>query len=508
MKARTVFATVWTLGLLMAVGCAPLDFKGGAPWMVKHFRTTDARTQTVRDMPFLRLDSFQLDALDEAGRVEDAERAWDLLKSVIDRSHRVALHSIHNEIDRLPPEAFGLTWRLYFPNEAKPAEPRPTFRQRYLTIVEAAWKEFLPRLEDARTRSNLTQLIRTIRGRVNPSIKDSHGQGLFLANMMANLPESQDPLDRGGPNVDVYEPRTESLAGFVGGAGDASSRELELLAQFAPIIIQEKTAAKRYRAEADLIGTVRLEGTHDHIDVAIDTRSPSVYCYAQPTIIHGRQHIQLIYCHWFPERPPLKSNDAEAGHIDGATFRITLDAENRPAIFETILNCGCYHRCYVSAPLEAAIREEFGPPLEGRHCSAARAIKGAPDWVVPETVEVPVEGSMRPIIFSRAGYHGLAAVSFDRAEIVKRSVQAARSYELQSYDVLERLPTAYGHGSMFGADGLVHYAGRREGWLLAGTGMISAGQPRQRGTQRICWDQYDFDDPHLLDKCLRLPADF
>ena len=51
-------------------------------------------------------------------------------------------------------------------------------------------------------------------------------------------------------------------------------------------------------------------------------------------------------------------------------------------------------------------------------------------------------------------------------------------------------------------------AERREGFLLSGLGMLSAGQPRERGTQMIHFDQYDFDDPHLLEEFLRLPSSF
>jgi hypothetical protein len=38
--------------------------------------------------------------------------------------------------------------------------------------------------------------------------------------------------------------------------------------------------------------------------------------------------------------------------------------------------------------------------------------------------------------------------------------------------------------------------------------MLSAGQPRQRGTQLIHFDEFDFDDPKLLEKLLRLPDEF
>jgi hypothetical protein len=65
-----------------------------------------------------------------------------------------------------------------------------------------------------------------------------------------------------------------------------------------------------------------------------------------------------------------------------------------------------------------------------------------------------------------------------------------------------------GVASMFGGDGLVHNAGRGEGWLLAPTGMLSAGQTRQLGTMKIRMDAYDYDDPRLLERNLRLPDGF
>ena len=57
-------------------------------------------------------------------------------------------------------------------------------------------------------------------------------------------------------------------------------------------------------------------------------------------------------------------------------------------------------------------------------------------------------------------------------------------------------------------NGLVRGAERLEGTLFKPLGMLNAGQPRQRGTQLIQWDQYDLDDPRLLEKTLRLPASF
>jgi hypothetical protein len=122
--------------------------------------------------------------------------------------------------------------------------------------------------------------------------------------------------------------------------------------------------------------------------------------------------------------------------------------------------------------------------------------------------DVPADDIHGPIVYSPAASHVPVGVSFDQSELSKRRILGRKGYELHAYELLENMPTNFGRASMFGADGLVHNAGRPEGWLMAGTGMLSAGQPRQRGTQLVCWDKHSFDDPHLLEETLRLPRDF
>jgi len=254
--------------------------------------------------------------------------------------------------------------------------------------------------------------------------------------------------------------------------------------------------------------------------VHIDTAEPSLYAYPRHTWINGREHIQLTYTYWFPRHRTLylpnsancascapvrtKLIDAEAGRIEGATLRITLDEQLQPAIFETLLNCGCYHRCYVSRSVESASCTQYGSPDTDKSYCVERIIPGKFDWIIPEIIST--DGPCRrPLLFTRAGYHGLAGVCFDESAIAGHTLLNQRTYALRPYDALERLSIGSEYRSMFGPDGLVHGAGRLEGILMAPTGMLSAGQPRQRGTQLLHWDQYDFDDPRLLENCLRLP---
>jgi hypothetical protein len=81
-------------------------------------------------------------------------------------------------------------------------------------------------------------------------------------------------------------------------------------------------------------------------------------------------------------------------------------------------------------------------------------------------------------------------------------------YDLRNYSELELAPFEDGWGSVFNAKGLVKGAFRMEGVLLTPLGLLHAGQPRQRGTQLIHFDQADFDDPRLFETYLRLPQAF
>jgi hypothetical protein len=116
-------------------------------------------------------------------------------------------------------------------------------------------------------------------------------------------------------------------------------------------------------------------------------------------------------------------------------------------------------------------------------------------------------GGARPLVLVAAGYHEVCQVRFDTPSAESREIAEEAMYRILDYSTLDRLPFGDGIASMFGADGLVHNAGRREGFLLAPSGILSAGQPRKRGTQRIRWDDYLHDDPHLLEKTLRIPRD-
>ena len=76
----------------------------------------------------------------------------------------------------------------------------------------------------------------------------------------------------------------------------------------------------------------------------------ALYRLLSHTRFRGQVLLQLNYILWFPARPPEKPGDIYAGRFDGINFRVTLSGEGRPLLFDSIHNCGCYHKFFPVAP--------------------------------------------------------------------------------------------------------------------------------------------------------------
>ncbi len=158
----------------------------------------------------------------------------------------------------------------------------------------------------------------------------------------------------------------------------------------------------------------------------------------------------------------------------------------------------CGHLVYVARAVEEQARAEFGAPPAGKDLAVERDVKDKRDLIVAGILTTDGKET-RPVVYIRAGYHDVATVECHKlGDPLGMESTGRHKYDIDAYDQLDHLRLGTGYGSMFGPDGLVHNAGRSEGYLLAPTGMLSAGQPRKRGTQKIRWDEYSFDDPHCL----------
>lgn len=512
--SQWILCLVATLGALGA-GCAPTQFREAIPYTTARHHATDAKLQRVKHYPCLRADADLIEELDFAlAERQDLGIAQERALAFLDASHRAALASTRNELDRMSDAGWNEIHHRYDQGRAAAAaEARSDVWRRFVADTDTQHQDLRSRVEQARSVHDVHAVLKPIRAGVEPSIKTAGRFGRAAPWFLFSVPslltvktihdhEYRGPQDAAFNSAVRYVPggtRPESDS-----APEGQDENWALLEQYAPVVVQEQPAADApYDARVDQIGRVQAA---DEIHVETDPSQPSVYGYSRRIRIDGHEHLQLIYTQWYPEHPKLKKGDPEQGHLEGTTLRITLDQQRRPALFETVYNCGCYHRLYPSQELEAASRQQFGEPEKGKQFAIERNVPGKIDMIVPKAVDA-VE-TARPVVRARAGWHGIVDVAMTEAGHQSEVVEM-RKYVLRPYAELERLELGNGrYTSMFQDNGLVKGAQRLEGVFFTPIGILSAGQPRQRGTQLIHWDHYDFDDPQLFTRTLRLPGDF
>lgn len=196
---------------------------------------------------------------------------------------------------------------------------------------------------------------------------------------------------------------------------------------------------------------------------------PVVYRYAGYGFLHGRPVLQLHWLIWFAARPPADGT-LYAGALDGVLWRVTLDAQQQPYVYDTVHACGCYHLVF---------------PRPGLHLSAAAAAL-AETPLVPHTVAIAPPARVRVTL--AAGTHYVSAVGTDDGA-------PAEPYRSADYTALY---AAGGAQTLFGPDGLIAGSERPERWLLWPMGVASAGAMRERGRHAIAFvGERHFDDPGL-----------
>jgi len=498
---------VLTLASLFA-GCAspPATFVEGVDYVTIQCKVRDAHVQHVAHHPELRVDDALVERLDFALGSDDMEAARRVALWFVDAAHNLALTTSRDEIVQLDEEGLGELSALYFGGRPmSSADVIDEFRERTAVRVDGLRRQIVA----ADSPTDLREVLAPIRDELETPVRR---QGKFgrMAPWIAFAPMSNAAINKIyaneiRENTDV--PFAAATVYHLRDDGTLDAPFGDLLARYAPIIVQEATATDAtYDPGIDEIGIVAAISP-DAIEVR--PHESAMYAYAREVCIAGCAHVQLIYTHWYSEHPALKPKDPEAGHIEGVTLRVTLGRDFQPAFFETLYNCGCYHRLYPTDRLEAMAAAEFGRPVTGKNWSIERAVEGKKDLIVLDPVRtVGVEDDARPVIRVRAGWHGIVDVGFD-VEKHPGERHASKAIVLHRYAELERLPTDDGRiTSMFYDNGLVKHAERREGVYFTPAGILSAGQPRQRGTQLIHWDDWDFDDTHLFPHALRLPSAF
>ena len=215
----------------------------------------------------------------------------------------------------------------------------------------------------------------------------------------------------------------------------------------------------------------------------VDASSPVVYTRLAWTRYDGALLPQLVYTIWFAQRPPRYAGDPLAGRLDGLVWRVTLDRDGAPLLFDTIHPCGCYHQFVPTARLVAKPAE---PGVE----------EGA--LVVQTLPSLPVGARVRLHVAS--GTHYLRRVEPVQAEAA--SADPGDTYRFDRESSLRTLPLATGGtASLYGPDGIVAGTERPERYALWPSGIESPGAMRQWGRHATAFvGRRHFDEALLVER--------
>ena len=249
----------------------------------------------------------------------------------------------------------------------------------------------------------------------------------------------------------------------------------QLFATFAPVIDVDTDG------EHDQLGRPVWQGGEF---ARIETGSPVLYTHVSYVRFDRDILLQLNYVMWFPQRPKEGTFDILGGHIDGITWRVTLDPDGRPLMYDAMHNCGCYHMFFPASKLRLKAMDE--DVFE----EAPLVPQFAPQW-----------NENRLVLRVESKTHYLQRVS------VAKTVKGL-AYSLDDYDQLRSMQYDIdSRKSLFAWDGLIKGTERAERWILWPMGIPSPGAMRQWGRHATAFvGKRHFDDVNLIERYFSLES--
>ncbi len=233
----------------------------------------------------------------------------------------------------------------------------------------------------------------------------------------------------------------------------------------------------QFQGDYDRIGTPTYT---DSGVLSVNTDQPVTYTLLSFTRFGNEIFTQLNYIIWFPSRPKEGAFDILGGILDGLNYRVTLDNNGDPLIYETMHNCGCYYKAYPTDRLQVRAKLDYAePPL----ILEAAAIN-------------PSKDLMTVAMESRTHY-------VQHLYPLSRELNPAMSvYSLVDYGQLRSLQyLTDDRRSMFGQDSIAPGSKRLERFILWPTGVLSPGAMRQWGRHAVAFaGKRHFDDPFFMDR--------
>ncbi|MGR9045397.1 MAG: hypothetical protein ACU83N_08880 [Gammaproteobacteria bacterium] len=220
-----------------------------------------------------------------------------------------------------------------------------------------------------------------------------------------------------------------------------------------------------------------------HNTISIKTEKPMVYRHLSHTRIDSKILLQLNYIVWFTSRPKTWKLDLLGGHLDGIIWRVTLDPNGNPMLFDSIHPCGCYHFFF---PTQHA---RFHPSL---------ALYQEPAFAPQHRFIFDSEQSV--IIRIGANDHYI-----QRIYSALPTGKSVRPYRLAKADSLRSLLLPNGqYRSLYNQDGIVSGSERTERYLFWPMGIPNPGAMRQWGHHATAFvGRRHFDDARLLEDVIK-----
>lgn len=168
-------------------------------------------------------------------------------------------------------------------------------------------------------------------------------------------------------------------------------------------------------------------------------------------------------------------------------WRVTLAANGRPLIYDSVHACGCYHLLFPTRQM----RQRLGDRLRSDIAERPAVLH----------LDIAPASSERVAVRLASASHYVVNVA-----VVPASRLGTIPYGLLPSDALRSLPLHRGRGrrSLFAANGLVTGSERLERFLLWPSGIRNPGAMRQWGNRATAFvDRRHFDDPDLFHQLFR-----
>lgn len=205
--------------------------------------------------------------------------------------------------------------------------------------------------------------------------------------------------------------------------------------------------------------------------VSADPAQPHVHYHITFTRFGGQPLVQINYLFWF-------KGASQQAPLDGLIWRVTLDDQAQPMVFESLHTSGRDHRWY---PVQTLARR--APQADE---------KGIP-VIAPQAAP-----ALQPTLLLEAGTHRVLRV-IEAAQA--QPAQAARVFEIHRYDDLLTLPLPGGGSrSLFGPTGFVRGPHADDPQASFASGIREPGALRQLGHHPITpVGRAHFDEPFLME---------